>query len=66
MTFYRLRVSDPLDTHKGRDAEGLFTADEVETIRQRWYDVDGITDVLVATPVCNDCYNCQHGRICNR
>ena len=64
--FYRLLVVDPLDTEAETEVERLFTADEIEQIRERYYRVDQLTNILAARPACNDCSDCDRGDICNK
>ena len=66
--FYRLLLTDPLDTEAegGLALEGLFTAGEVEQIRERYYGRRDTTELILARPACGNCETCEHARLCNR
>ncbi len=66
--FYRMILADPLDTEgeSGRVVEGLFTAEEIEAVRERYYDLPQTTGVIFARCACGNCDECEHGDICNR
>ena len=64
--FYRIANANPLGTETGAEWEGLFTAQEVEQIRERYYEHDRLTDVLIARLACNDCDDCDLSDHCNR
>jgi hypothetical protein len=62
--YYRMRLADPLDTEAGRVVEGLFTADEIEAIRERFYGLECATDLILADPVCGQCDTCSFRNQC--
>ena len=66
--FYRMILGDPLDTEgeSGREVEGLFTAEEIEAVRERYCSLPQTTGVIFARPACGNCDDCSHGEICNR
>lgn len=66
--FYRIALADPLDTEAGRSLalEGLFTAGEVEQIRERYYGRRDTTELILAKPACGDCDDCQFAEMCSR
>lgn len=64
--FYRIANADVLGTETGQQWEGLFTAQEVEQIREKYYSHNNLTDLLVAEPACNNCDDCQLRGVCNK
>jgi hypothetical protein len=67
--FYRMIVTDPLDkeAETGTQVEGLFTAAEIEQIRERYYGLDWTTGLILARPACGNCEDCERaGKYCNR